>query len=132
MGGRKRCEVPASLARGRERFESWRRARKIGTRIPERLWTLAVKLANAHGLNRAAAELRLDYYALKKRVEAAKARSRSATSAFVELPPPPPAIAGECVIEFEDAAGACLRVHLKGCDAPDLVALGRGFWQRGG
>jgi len=131
MGGRKQREVPTPLARGRDRFEAWRRVRKSGTRIPERLWTLAVKLAGAHGLNRAASVLRLDYYSLKKRVESANAHARSTTSAFVELPSPPPAIAGECVIEFEDATGGRLRVHLKGCDTPDLVALGRGFWQRG-
>lgn len=90
-----------------------------------------MQLADAHGLNRTASALRLDYYSLKKRVDLANAHSRSATSAFVELRPPPLAVSGECVIEFEDVAGARLRVHLKGCDAPDLVALGRGFWQRG-
>jgi len=127
MGGRKQREVPAPLVRGRGRFESWRRARKIGTRIPERLWTLAVNLAVAHGLNRTASELGLDYYSLKKRVESANSRARSMASTFVELPPPP-AISGECVIEFEDVAGASMRVHLKGYDAPDLIRLSRSFW----
>jgi hypothetical protein len=45
-----------------------------------------------------------------------------------ELSPPLVAASVECVVEFEDGAGAILRVHLRGCDAPDLVALRRSFW----
>ena len=127
MVGRKRGDVPASLARGLDRFEAWRRGRKLRTRIPDRLWDVAVKLAVAHGLNRTASILKLDYYSLKKRVEAKNAAS-SATPAFVELSPPPMTAAGECVVEFEDGAGASMRIHLRGCDVPDLVALGRSFW----
>ena len=99
----------------------------MGARIPERLWTLAVKLADAHGLNRTASALRLDYYTLKRRVESTNAQAGSATSAFVELAPPV-AAPRECVIEFEDHSGATMRIHLRGCEVPDLVALGRGFW----
>jgi hypothetical protein len=32
------------------------------------------------------------------------------------------------VIEWEDVAGARMRVHLKGQDVPDLLALSRSFW----
>ena len=128
MVGEKRRDIPSPLARGRDRFEIWRRTRKVGTRIPDRLWALAVKLADAHGLNRTASVLRLDYYSLKKRVGSTNSRPPSLTPAFIELSPPSLAASGECVIEFEDGAGASMRVHLKGCDAPDLVALGRSFW----
>ena len=127
MVGRKRRDVPASLARGRDRFDAWRRGRKNRTRIPDPLWKLAVKLAVAHGLNRTASVLKLDYYSLKKRVEAKKDVA-SAPPAFVELSPPPMTAAGECVVEFADGAGASMRIHLRGCEVPDLVALGRGFW----
>jgi len=72
--------------------------------------------------------LGLDYYSLKKRVEARHSDSASVSPAFIELSPPSLAASGECVVEFEDGAGAILRVHLRGCDAPDLVALGRSFW----
>ena len=34
MVGRKRGDIPKSLVRGRERFEVWRRSRKVGARIP--------------------------------------------------------------------------------------------------
>jgi hypothetical protein len=128
MSGRKHHDIPTSLARGRVRFEAWRRTRAVGARIPERLWTLAVKLADAHGLNRTASSLRLDYYTLKRRVESKNSQTRPAIPAFVELSSPPVAAPRECVIEFEDHSGATMRVHLRGCEVPDLVALGRSFW----
>ncbi|MDA1052609.1 MAG: hypothetical protein O3C40_19305 [Planctomycetota bacterium] len=128
MVGRKRCDMPTPLALGRDRFEVWRQTRKVGTRIPDELWSLAVKLAEGHGLNRTASVLRLDYYSLKKRIEARNSDVTSLPPAFIELSPPSLAVSGECVVEFEDGAGASLRVHLRGCDAPDLVALGRSFW----
>jgi hypothetical protein len=87
-----------------------------------------VKLADGHGLNRTASVLGLDYYSLKKRVEARKPDSMSVPPAFIELSPPSLGASGECVVEFEDGAGASMRVHLRGCDVPDLVALGRSFW----
>ena len=37
-------------------------------------------------------------------------------------------LASECVIEFEDGGGAVMRVHLKGTEVPDVLALGRSFW----
>ena len=128
MSGRKHHDIPTPLARGRTRFEAWRRTRAVGARIPQRLWSLAVKLADAHGLNRTASALRLDYYTLKRRVESTKSGARSATPAFVELSPPSLAAAGECLIEFEDHSGATMRIHLRGCELPDVVALGRSFW----
>jgi len=133
MSGRKRSEIPESLARGRDRFEDWRRDRKPGTRIPDPLWTLAAKLAETHGVSRTASTLRLDYHTLKKRVAAMTGDSVAMPEAFLELSPAslsPASLAptGECVVEFEDGTGASMRVQLRGGDVPDLVALGRSFW----
>jgi hypothetical protein len=128
MSRRKHHDIPTPLARGRARFEAWRRTRAVGARIPERLWTLAVKLADAHGLNRTASALRLDYYTLKRRVESTNSQARLGTPAFVDLSPPSLADPRECVIEFEDHSGATMRIHLRGCEVPDLVTLGRSFW----
>jgi hypothetical protein len=50
------------------------------------------------------------------------------STAFIELPSPPVAQTSECVIEFENESGGCMRVHLKGASDPDLGALGRSFW----
>ena len=34
----------------------------------------------------------------------------------------------ECILELEDVAGAKMRIHIKGMEAPDLAALSRSFW----
>ena len=126
MVGRKRGDIPKALARGRGRFEAWRGTRNIGARIPDKLWSLAVKLADTHGLSRTSSALKLDYNSLRKRVAANN--SDSVSPGFIEFSPSSLAPSGECVVEFQDGSGASLRVHLRGCEAPDLVALGRSFW----
>jgi hypothetical protein len=127
MGGRKRGEVPARLLRLEQRFAVWRKRRKPGERIPERLWKAAARLAAEYGVNQTASVLTLDYYSLKKHVDRQIAGTAS-TAQFVELPSTPLAPLSECVIEFADGTGASMRVHLKGTDVPDLLALGRSFW----
>ena len=141
MSTKRTDALPARLKGLRRRFERWRRTRKVGTRIPEPLWASAVKLAGRYGIHRTAKALRVDYYALKKRVEqnaviagtrqepAATASKMAAEAEFLELPAGAWPGAGECTLELEDAGGAKLRVHLKGFAAPDLAALSRSFWQ---
>ena len=131
MVGRKRGDNPGSLVRGRERFEAWRCSRKVGARIPEKLWSLAVTLAEAHGLSRPASALKVDYHSLKNRVAGRNGDSSSLAPAFIELSPPPlvPS-ASECVIELEDGFGARMRVHLRGCEIPDLAVLCQSFRRR--
>jgi len=135
MSTKRRRDLPARLEGLRRRFEDWRRTRKMRTRIPDPLWASAVKLAGRHGIHRTARALRVDYYALKKRVEGRAAATASNApevtdeAAFLELPAAAWGGAGECTLELEDAGGAKLRVHLKGFEAPDLAALSRSFWQ---
>ena len=124
-------QMPSDLARGRQRFQAWRRTRTLGTRIPESLWALAVKLAGVHGVACTANALRLDYYALRRRAGSSPSDAEPATGAFMELSVPPPAPLRECLVEWEDSLGARMRLHMKGCDMPDLVALGRSFWTPG-
>ena len=129
MSTRRSCDVPARLEGLSRRFDRWRRTRKGRSRIPETLWTSAVKAAGKYGLNPTARALRLDYYALKKRVEATGSMSDGDTVAtFVELAPPVLGGSRECILELEDPGGAKMRVHLKGVEAPDLAALSRSFW----
>jgi hypothetical protein len=90
-----------------------------------------VRAAGKYGLNPTARELRLDYYALKKRVEQASSATppkEGAVTTFVELAPPVSGNSRECILELEDPGGAKMRVHLKGVEAPDLAALSRSFW----
>jgi hypothetical protein len=62
---------PPRLQAVRRRMELWRKTRQGRARIPQRLWTSAVKLAAAYGLCRTAQILGLNYTALKEHVEAA-------------------------------------------------------------
>ena len=62
---------PARLEGTRRRFERWRATREGHTRIPEALWVSAVRAASQYGVCQTSRVLRLDYYSLKKRVEAA-------------------------------------------------------------
>ena len=133
MADSKRREVPAELVRARDRFVVWRRTRKPKSRIPEPLWERAVKLVAAYGLHRTAATLKLDYYSLKKRVEAAAGSRQKNDAPFLELPAVGAVSAGavsagavpECVIEVEEGA-ARWRVQLTGYSAADIAVVGRG------
>lgn len=139
MGTKKTGELPARLASLRRRFEEWRRTRKVRSRIPGPLWDSAVKAAGMYGLHRTAKALRVNYYALKERVEEKTANGASSVSkgdeaTFLELAaaaPTPSISAGscECTLELEDADGAKMRVHLGGIATPDLIALSRSFWR---
>ena len=135
MSTKRRHDLPARLVGLRRRFDRWRQTRKVRSRIPEPLWAAAVKLAAKYGIHQTAKALRVDYYALKKRVDGAPAVTASklpevaAGARFLELPAAAWAGSGECTLELEDADGAKLRVHLKGFEAPDLAALSRSFWQ---
>ena len=135
MAGRTSAAWGADLVQGAARFADWRRGREVGTRIPPTLWELAVKLAERHGVSRTAQALRVGYYSLLKRVEAR--RSASATAAveqtksptFVALPTASFGTACDCTIEIEKPCGTKLRVQVHGPQLPDLVALGREFWE---
>lgn len=127
MGKWVQRDFPAALLRAQRKIEQWRERRRPRARIPEELWREAAQLACAHGINRTARALRLDYYALKKRAAAA-ARSGQRAAEFVEiLPGGLPTLRPECTIELEDAGGVKMRIHLAGGDLPDVAALARVF-----
>src|SRR4051794_24267730 len=128
MGTSKREQLPPDLVRGRSRFQVWRARRKPGGRIPQPLWTMAIRLAKVHGVSRTAAVLRLDYYRLKEHVDAATAtRPQPSGPAFVELTPPA-LVAKRCRLELDNGSGATMQVELVGYEAADIEALTRGFW----
>jgi len=132
MGTWKKRGQPVQLDNVRRRFEAWRRTRTARTRIPDSLWAAAVKVAGRYGVHRTAKTLRIDYYGLKRRVEEEASTSTSVRTVgdatFVELAGPFPTGLSECLVELEDDSGAKMRVHLKGVEAPDLVALSQSFW----
>ena len=125
--------LTTKLSRVCREFEHWRRTRPRRSPIPTSLWALAVEHARAVGVPATARRLRLDYYALKQRVDAAAAGAprASAGTAFVEVVPTGVGPAGvtECVIDFADARGATMRIRVTGPAVPDLAALSQGFWR---
>ena len=127
MGASECRGLPPDLALGRSRFQAWRGERKLGERIPQPLWDLAVRLAKVHGVSRTAAALGLDYYGLQRRTGAVAAPAPSSNPAFVEMSAPI-LVGKECRLEFDNGAGATLRVQLVGYDAADVEALSRSFW----
>ena len=127
MGTKKREPLPPDLVRGRGRFLAWRRQRKAGGRIPQPLWAMAIRLANAHGVSRTSAVLRLDYYRLKKLAEPAASEPESSGPAFVELTSPV-LVGKHCHIELDNGSGATMRVQLIDYDAAEVEALSRSFW----
>ena len=82
-------------------------------------------LARQHGLYHTARAVRIDYGALKAHLETAdQAAHAGAAPTFVELAPPTPRGAGECVIEIDGArATVCIRVP--GLTLADLATLSR-------
>src|SRR5512143_1665003 len=126
MGARERGSLPSDLARGRNRFQTWRQQRTGRGRIPRSLWALAVRLAKAHGVSRTAAVLGLDSHSLKKRAEAVSGEAPSNPPAFVQLPAPV-LVGKQGLFELDNGAGATMRVHLVGYDTADLEALARGL-----
>lgn len=130
MRSRTTGTLPAPLEATRRRFERWRRTRTGRSRIPDTLWTAAVQVAGHYGLHRTTQALRLDYYALKKRVEDAafdREPDREAAATFFELSTPVSSGVSEYIVELEDPGGARMRLHLKGGAVPDVTALVRSF-----
>jgi len=135
-----KSQLPAKLARGRERFEKWRSKHKKRIRLPEHLWSLAAELAREYGLNKTVQALGLDYNCLKKRIASPVSnicsQSISTTlpmdkrAQFLELLPSETNATLECTIECEDARGIRIRIHIKGRELPDLAALSSSLWSR--
>ncbi len=116
----------------RRQFEDWRRSRRRGARIPEALWRAAASAGHEHGVSKTAQALRLDYYALKKRVELAPEKRSAAKTCseikFLEIPLGAPSGRPECVLELEDGQGARLRVELQGAALAELETVARALW----
>ena len=129
-----RAGLPARLDSIRRRFERWRGTRKGHARIPDSLWDAAALMAGRYGISRTAKALGVNYQVLKNRLgrtaAAASRQEADGEARFVELTPFAPSGTCECLLEWEDAGGARMRVRFQGMGMPDLVALGRSFWER--
>ena len=120
-------------------FGRWRRGRSRGTRIPEDLWGIAASLVADHGISKISQRLKLDYYALKKRVDGG-ARSRSSAlepfsrerPRFVEVSGAVLSSAPTLALEVESGIGTGdhLRMKIKLENAPldQFAALVAQVW----
>jgi len=123
MGGVKETLLPVVFSEVQVRFDRWRSAKRPRARIPEDLWSMAVGLAREHGVNRTARALRLDYYTLKRRLEASSEAEEKGAD-FIEVFPVGMVPGGrEWAMELESGTGAQMRMRVKGCDLPDVAAL---------
>lgn len=114
----------------RRQLEEWRRRRKPRERIPENLWKAMTELAQAFGVSRVCQALRIEYHALKERVQPAEQsrRQNNHHTAFVELPVP--TAQSQCLVELEDGSGAKMTLHLEPGNGTEMLSLVQAFWRR--
>lgn len=118
------------LEKTRRRITRWRETRTHrGAPMPAALWAAAITLARQHGRYTTARALRIDYGALKKRLDAAGA-GRVPSPTFVELSAARPTGLGPCVIDLEAPRGRRMRIEVSGVTVADLVTLTQVAWDR--
>jgi hypothetical protein len=74
-----------TLAEVQARFEDWRKNKKHRCRIPQYLWTAAVRLNPEHSLHKISTALSLSYVDLKKRIQADKTPAASPSPDFIPM-----------------------------------------------
>ena len=111
----------------RRQLEEWRRTRKHQrAAIPQAVWDGMTPVARLHGVNRVCRALRIDYYALKRRVQG----TGPAAAAFVEVISPIGSAATGDIVEVEDRRGRKMTLRLSSANRADTLALIQSFWRR--
>ncbi len=130
MGTKRTNGGTGRLAAAHRGFTQWRRTRRRGERIPERLWRMAVEAALAGGVSTTARRLGLNRTQLRERLRATEQQaSPEEPPRFVERPFLEGAALPECVLEAEAPCGTKLRIHLKAAATRQVAALGRMLWR---
>lgn len=134
---RQRTRLSADIEALAHRLAAYRNKLHRQRQLPENLWAQAAVLARQHGLCRVLQALRLNYYDLKRRMEALPpplpepGHTLSKPSpAFVELGVSPLVSAGT-ILELEDRTGRKLTVRLASPQDGELLALARALWSVG-
>jgi hypothetical protein len=121
--------IPEALVPLQQQFQQFRATHPPRSKLPNEFWASAAGLAKQHGLYTVAHALRLDYVGLKKRVVGSAGRRRKpAQPRFVELMRSTPKL-DDCVIEFESARGAKMRVQWRAAGLTDWTGLLRAWRQ---
>lgn len=112
-------------------FAIWRKTRGHRTRIPEELWSAALKLSGRHSTYKISRALRLNYKDLKKRIgkSVSNTNGRQVTDPIdfipIDIAPNSPS---ECIVEMEHRNGNRMRMHFKGKADLDLRSFAEVFW----
>ena len=119
----------AVVERLKRQLGRWRKRRRRGERMPERLWEAAREVAQQLGLAPASRLLKLDYYNLKRRLE----ERAVSEPTFIELGrvggmAGATGPAAKWCIELSGLHGRKVRVEYQGPQAPELGLLGRSLW----
>ena len=128
------------VEQARRRFEEFRQAHAVRSRLPEELWATAAKLARRDGITATARVLGVDRPSLQKWTDRLEPRAATkppkstrrhrvdgSAPAFVELLAASTATATSCVVEVESASGGKLRLDLKTIATSQLAELIRAF-----
>lgn len=127
-----RSPHPPALRRLAERLESYRERNPRPRRLPDEIWKRAAALARAYGVNAVARALRLNYYALKRRVSTLPAaRPTEIAPNFVEVCVGAGGTSSGGTLELEDGTGRRMKVTLGVGAGLDLEALVTTFWEAG-
>ncbi len=130
MAIRNSSKVPEPILQLQQQLDQWRGAQKGRAKLPESIWQAAVGLAKQYGVYHTAQPLRLDYMRLKQRLIGVAQRRKPTPPSFFELVQTHPAEVEGCVIEFESAQGAKMRIHWRSSTPPDWTSLLRA-WRDG-
>ena len=124
-----------TLSEVKKKFELWRKTRTNRKPIPQELWDTAANLSEAYSINQISKALRLNYTALKNRVNKKEANQtciqKVQASSFVELNFEQSPLVSECIVEMQDCYGAKMRMSFKGKTDFDFLELGKAFWRKG-
>ena len=121
---RKSRPIPEALVPLQQQFQQFRATHPPRSKLPHEFWASAAGLAKQHGVYTVAHALRLDYVGLRKRVAGSvRRRRKAARPRFVELIAPNSPKLEECIIEFESARGAKMRIQWKAAAPPDWAGL---------
>jgi hypothetical protein len=123
-----------TLREVRSRFETWRRGKKRGSRIPKDLWAAAVKVCTGQSINQVSRALGLNHTELKRRVRGTERRADGQVfsgTKFLELPLGLETDPIVCSLELERTGGDKLKMSLScKCRDFDPLELARVFWGR--
>lgn len=115
------------------KFAAWRKTKKHRSRIPEELWTAAVKLSRNHSICSISRALSLSYTNLKTRVkDSQEIQDKCKTTPSLEFIPidivSSLTDSVECIVEMEHRNGNKMRMHFKGKADLDLQSFAESFW----